>query len=141
MDFSQLPKREVEMLEKLSFFSVHRSMLKVLVNQYGESRAKERYIQDNISYLTPSEGVAFNKNQDFYKNRTFVAPAYIVGFSTVGSFLVALWRLPSRFSTVKYTLVGFTGGIVISYAFWKYSMLTYYEQLNKLLRIVTLERY
>lgn len=64
-------------------------------------------------------------------------PPVIVGACTLGSFLFALWRLPSRMSTLKYTLGGLTGGIVLAFGFWRYSMMHYYDTLNGLFRTVT----
>lgn len=92
-------------------------------------------------FLTASENVQFSAIKDTHYKRTFILPIYLTAFTTSSAFIYALWKLPSRLSTVKYTLIGLTTGIVASYGIWRYSMINYYDQLNKLFRIVTLQRY
>ncbi len=70
-----------------------------------------------------------------------VIPAYTIGICTISAFLIALWRLPSRKSTIKYTLIGMTTGIITSYVYWKYSMFEYYGKLNGLFRTILMDKY
>jgi hypothetical protein len=93
----------------------------------------------NDNLLTIEEGVSFNRIKDFGVKQSFSTPLLIMGLCTTTAFLGGLWRLPSRVSTVKYTLGGLTIGMVSSYAVWKYSMIGFYQQLNELLRKVLSE--
>jgi hypothetical protein len=68
-------------------------------------------------------------------------PFYITGFSTFAAFLVGIWTLPTRMSTVKYMIGGAAIGIVGSYAYWRYNMMQYYDILNHLVQIVAVSRF
>ena len=66
---------------------------------------------------------------------------YITGGCALAAFITGIWRLPSRKSILKYTFAGIGVGIVISYGYWRYSMINYYKQLNELFRTIVKERY
>ena len=68
-------------------------------------------------------------------------PGYSIFFCTATALLVGLWRLPSRMSIVRYGIGGAAIGVVGSYVHWKYQMIGYYDTLNRLMRVVTLEKY
>lgn len=82
-----------------------------------------------------------NISKRYYHLHTVTIPAYTTAFCTISAFLIGLWRLPSRMSTVKYILGGLGTGIVISYVQWRYSLMEYYGKINGLFRIVIKERY
>ena len=116
-------------------------MYRILIDEFGEAKAKEQFIKNNIAFLTTDENVAFTHNCMKYYDATVKYPLVITSFCSVTAFIVGLWRLPSRKSTLKYTLWGLTGGIVTSYGVWRYSMFNYYQKLNQCFRTIIRERY
>ena len=126
----------MEILEKLSFFSPEGTMYRVLVDEFGEASAKQKFIKDNIAFLTTDEGIAFHMTSTRYYDTTIKIPVAITAACTIAAFFIGLWRLPSRKSTLKYSLWGMTGGVVVSYGTWRYSMFSYYNKINELFKTI-----
>lgn len=47
------------MLEKLSFFSSHNYLYKILANQFGEAKAKEQFVMDNLGYISQDDSADY----------------------------------------------------------------------------------
>ena len=101
-------------------------MYNVLVSEYGNAQAKERFIEENLGYSNSDENSDYSVARRLYVERAVSVPAFLIGLCTFSAFLVGLWVLPSRASTFKYTAVGFTVGGVASYAYWRFSTNRYY---------------
>ena len=96
---------------------------------------------DNLGYITQDDSAEFTIAKRKYIENSLRGPAFITGLCTFSAFSVGLWILPSRISTFKYTMTGFTAGAVLSYAFWRYSMNSYYKIMNKHFRSIVKEKY
>jgi hypothetical protein len=76
-----------------------------------------------------------------YKKQLMEGTTMIIGTSTLAALIYGICVLPSRRSPVRYTVGGFSVGVVLSYGFWRLQLNKYDRKINQIFKKIVRDQY